>query len=99
MNRRQSLTLIAGTVAAGALLRPGAALAQAPAPAPAAGHFKLPELGYPYCVRNLSYSCTIRESRPQLQRPLPLRERATQRFNDDEWVRGLVCNPSPDRVC
>ena len=46
MNRRQSLTLFAGTVAGASLFRPGVAFAQAPAPAPAAGHFKLPELGY-----------------------------------------------------
>jgi superoxide dismutase, Fe-Mn family len=47
MNRRESLKLLAGTVAGASLFRPGVAFAQAqPAPAPAAGHFKLPELGY-----------------------------------------------------
>ena len=48
MNRRQSLTLIAGAagaVAAGGLLSRSAALAQT---APATGPFKLPPLGYAY---------------------------------------------------
>src|SRR6185295_15395870 len=31
--------------------------------------------------------------------PLPLLwERAAQRFNDDEWVRGLTCDPHPTEV-
>jgi hypothetical protein len=31
---------------------------------------------------------SLREPRRLHLRPLPLRERATQRTNDDEWVRG-----------
>ena len=48
---------------------------------------------------NLSdWDCTLEllSSQPPLLRPLPLWERATQRFDEEGWVRGI---PSPDRVC
>ncbi len=48
MNRRQSLTLLAGVAAAASLGGGSRVLAQATAPAQPAGPFKLPELGYAY---------------------------------------------------
>ena len=51
---------------------------------------------------NLSdWDCTLEAlaSRTELLCPLPLWERATRTFDDEEWVRGNRCNPSPDCVC
>src|SRR6185503_918803 len=47
---------------------------------------------------NLSdWDCTLEalSSRSELLRPLPLRERATQSFGEEEWVRGNSLTPHP----
>jgi error-prone DNA polymerase len=51
----------------------------------------------PADVNRSDWDCTLESfsSRPELLRPLPLRERATQRFNEEEWVRGNDLTPHP----
>jgi error-prone DNA polymerase len=46
------------------------------------------------------WDCTLEglSSRPELLCPLPLRERATQRFNEEEWVRGKDLTPHPTEL-